>query len=218
MADNLVLQCDERRPSCARCETYGASCPGYYRPLELRFYSGPQIFNWPEDDTATNAPAPSCVDSSGDGDRAIERVSEPEHSERSLQPSFQRQLQPLGDGEAVGYFLSEFCIPPSPGIFIGFLNYLPGFLSVSKPNSALRGSLLASATLSLSRHSNSIDLYVRAREYYGTALRALSTALNAPSAEWDKEIVVAILLLNLFEVLLCCNSIILLLVPNDIRR
>lgn len=46
-----------------------------------------------------------------------------------------------------------------------------------------------------------MDLYVRAREYYGTALRALSTALNTPSAAWDKEIVVAILLLNLFEVL-----------------
>ncbi|OAA47116.1 hypothetical protein NOR_02752 [Metarhizium rileyi] len=116
-----------------------------------------------------------------------------------LRASLEHQLQPSWDDESVCYFLDEFCIPPSPGIFPGYLDFLQDLVAASPPNSALRPASLASACLSLSRRSKSAYLYTRACEYYGKALRILNKSLNESSSAVRDETIATVMLLNLFE-------------------
>lgn len=97
------------------------------------------------------------------------------------------------------YFIDQYCIPPSPGLFPGFLNFLTDLVATSPPGSALSRASLASSCLSLARHTKSPCLYRKACRHYGAALSALSTTLNEPAAAWKDDTIAVIMLLNLFE-------------------
>ncbi|KAL2801817.1 hypothetical protein BJX63DRAFT_438460 [Aspergillus granulosus] len=169
------IKCDQKRPGCRRCELNKAQCPGYERPLDIRFHSGPRGFpsftkayrEWRRRRTTWNAQSPTT---SVDVGRRVHL-----------------------------YFVHEFSFAPKPDLCSGHLEFLQGLLESPSETSPLRPATLASSYLSLSRRYESSELYVQARKYYGTALQSIRTILSKPLGSWQEEIVAAIMLLHMFE-------------------
>ena len=118
----------------------------------------------------------------------------------SLSPLGIWQLNPLGEDEAVSYFLSEYSVAPLPGIYSGHLDFLRELLIPSSSTSPLRPATHASGYLALSRHYKSPGLYDMARKHYGVALRSVNANLSQPAETWQDDIIGAIMLLHQFEV------------------
>ncbi|KAJ0414897.1 hypothetical protein BJY00DRAFT_294404 [Aspergillus carlsbadensis] len=187
------IKCDQKRPGCRRCELNKAQCPGYERPLDIRFHSGPRGFvcrkpgtqkKVTEADTASRASSKRTKN----GDDDVQRGT------LSL-----RQPRPAWDDVSICYFLHEFSFPPKPDLCSGHLEFLQGLLESSSETSPLRPATLASSYLSLSRRYKSSELYVQARKFYGTALQSIRTTLSKPLGLWQEETVAAIMLLHMFE-------------------
>jgi hypothetical protein len=169
-------------------------CPGYERPLDIRFHGGPRGFvcrkprtqkRSTEADTAGRASSKHTKDG---GDDVRGRIL-------SL-----RQPRPAWDDESLCYFVHEFSFAPKPDLCSGHLEFLQGLLESSPETSPIRPATLASCYLSLSRRYKSSDLYVQARKYYGTALKCIRAILSEPHESWQQEIIAAIMLLHMFEV------------------
>ncbi|KAK1722953.1 hypothetical protein CaCOL14_008265 [Colletotrichum acutatum] len=188
------VKCDERRPGCRRCELYKTQCPGYRRPLEVRFY-----FREPEEQIASML----VVRRSG------ECLAPRRASSQAANSNIQYPTDAIGkstlrfgsrrDEESIPYFLAEYSVPPLPGIYSGNLDFLPNLLASSSPTSALWPATHASAFLALSRRYKSSQLYDRARRSYGTALLAVNESLSQPPHTWQDDLVAAIMLLHRFE-------------------
>ncbi|OAA54062.1 Zn(2)-C6 fungal-type DNA-binding domain protein [Cordyceps fumosorosea ARSEF 2679] len=189
------IKCDEARPGCRRCQKSGIECPGYYRPLELRFHTdGGNLLHASSlkkgsSSSADTTSSAASASSAADRQQAL-----------LLPPRLGLQPEPLWEKESALYFYQEYCIPPSPDVFSGFLNFLPNIVLQSEAGSTLRAASAASACLALSRRSKSAHLYQRACSHYGAALRGLNTALGSDaSVIWNDETIASIMLMNLFE-------------------
>ncbi|KAL3482911.1 hypothetical protein BJX62DRAFT_245416 [Aspergillus germanicus] len=178
---------------CRRCELNKAKCPGYERPLDIRFHSGPRGFicrktrtqkRTTEADTASGASSDLPKNGGNDVQRGIFSL---------------RQPRVAWDDESICYFVHEFSFAPKPDVCSGHLEFLQGLLESSPETSPLRPATLASSYLSLSRRYKSSELYVEARKYYGAALQSIRTNLSKPLGSWQQEIVAAIMLLHMFE-------------------
>lgn len=211
-------QCDERRPGCRRCELHGAPCPGYDRPLDIRFHGGPHA-------TVLSKPAP--VHHANSRHANIRQQQQQQHAKPSHGMAVSALVSPTNslspvDGRSMGtpptplqvlppprtawddaslcYFLSEYCVAPQPGVMTGHLDFLPDLLFESSDDSSLRPAVLASACLCFSRNKRNTELYARARDHYGKALMAVSTAISKSPDSWGDDILAAIMLLHMFEV------------------
>ncbi|KAL2845311.1 hypothetical protein BJY01DRAFT_247784 [Aspergillus pseudoustus] len=186
------IKCDKKRPGCQRCELNKAQCPGYDRPLDIRFHGGPRGFvcRKPREEKKTTEAVVT--------DRASPKRVEDGHDVRGGILSL-RQPRPVWDDESVCYFVHEFSFAPKPDLCSGHLEFLQGLLESSCETSPLRPATLASSYLSLSRHYKSPELYVQARKHYGTALQSIRTILSKPLESWQEEILAAIMLLHMFE-------------------
>ncbi|OAA56468.1 hypothetical protein ISF_07536 [Cordyceps fumosorosea ARSEF 2679] len=207
--------CDETRPACRRCQQYGTQCPGYNRPLPIRFYVDSRSSSSARPGAKKNKSSPSpalpailaadagaaASSSSSSSSSSASGPSASYASPVSTPPRLclDSQLEPLWEDESTMYFIDQYCLPPSPGLFPGFLNFLTERLAASPPDSALSRATLASSCLSLWRHSKSPYLYRKACRHYGAALSALSETLNEAAAAWQDDTIAAIMLLNLFE-------------------
>lgn len=207
-----LYQCDEAKPKCHRCQKIGVVCPGYYRPLELRRYVDGRLVNYRyintkrdildvttfagsvEPVSAAESSNPSLFSANGSPSPAPEEL-------QCLMVRLNQQPEPLWEDESLFYFLGEHCIPETPGSFPGFMDFLPRMLAKSQSNSVLAFASLASACLSLSRRSKSMVLYRKACENYGSALSTLRKTLSNSSAAAQEETLVAITLMDLFEVI-----------------
>ncbi|EGX94523.1 hypothetical protein CCM_02794 [Cordyceps militaris CM01] len=165
-------------------------------------------------DSTTPAPNSSATDSSPCADASPgpdSREESPLAIHKGLSLAVQQlsrlgwQFEPLWEDESTMYFIDQYCIPPSPGLFPGFLNFLTDLVATSPPGSALSRASLASSCLSLARHTKSPCLYRKACRHYGAALSALSTTLNEPAAAWKDDTIAVIMLLNLFEASSSCQ-------------
>ncbi|KAL3440840.1 hypothetical protein BJX65DRAFT_314421 [Aspergillus insuetus] len=185
--------CDQKQPGCRRCELNKAKCPGYERPLDIRFHSGPRGFvcrksrtqrRTTQADTASGASSENPKNGGDDVQREILRL---------------RQPRLTWDDESICYFVHEFSFAAKPDLCSGHLEFLQDLLESSPETSPLRPATLASSYLSLSRRYKSSELYVQARKYYGTALQSIRNILSKPLGSWQQEIVAAIMLVHMFE-------------------
>ncbi|CAK7198278.1 hypothetical protein SEUCBS139899_000938 [Sporothrix eucalyptigena] len=194
------IKCDERRPGCRRCELHNAPCPGYDRPLDIRFHDGPH---------AAVQSKPAAVETPGYNGMAVSSLISPANTHSSAASTVGAsptrplatlyQPRTIWDDAAMCYFLREYFVDAQPGVMSGHLDFLPDLLFDSSEESALRPAVLASACLCFSRYKKHNDLYARARDHYGKALLAVSTAISSSPDSWGDDILAAIMLLHMFE-------------------
>ncbi|KAH7176411.1 hypothetical protein EDB81DRAFT_772586 [Dactylonectria macrodidyma] len=196
------IKCDERRPGCRRCEQHMSQCPGYDRPLEIRFCLGPHGKRFSEPMAEASSPMEPAAPTSSrplstttqTADMQAEAVNDSE-----LTPPSTLRVISTWDEESVIYFLTEYSVSPLPGMYSGHLDFLPSLVMSSSSASPLRPATRASAYLALSRYYKSQELYNRARRCYGVTLRSVNAILSQAPETWQDDTVAAIMLLHYFE-------------------
>src|SRR6478735_2521915 len=117
-------QCDGRRPGCERCEKYKAPCPGYERPLAVRYYGKPGETLEREQPAGSSTSHTFAIEGGykegGEGGTII-RFKSPVLINPVL-----RQPQPSLEEESLTFFLHEYCVHPAPGVLRGHLDFLEG--------------------------------------------------------------------------------------------
>ncbi|KAH6988221.1 hypothetical protein BKA56DRAFT_578506 [Ilyonectria sp. MPI-CAGE-AT-0026] len=181
------IKCDGRRPACRRCELYRTTCPGYERPLVVRFHAG----------LRGGVSRDPVVGASSQPHHLIRRLSLLVNSNPTRQP------QPSFEEESIMYFMHEHCVQPGPDAVRGHLDFLQDMYQASNHDSCLRQATLATAYMSLSRHYKSSTLYLTARLHYGAALRAINRDLSASPKALKDEMLASIMILGMMEDIDC---------------
>ncbi len=197
-----IPQCDERTPSCLRCEKSGVSCPGY------RDLVGPSF----RDETrrilrlSTKAkakasfqvwPAQRPCTSNKVGSIARANSSDIALRSPSLAVSHPPALPVLQ--AAISFFFTRFSFDEAP--FSGpFQQWLIRSFVGAQPDSALRACIeaIGLAALSNIEHASSIAAYARYR--YCSALRSMRRSLDDKRKACTDTTLMAAILCGLFEV------------------
>ena len=107
--------------------------------------------------------------------------------------------QNLGD-QAVCFFFHQYIISANDGGNPGYLDFLPELYESSDPDGALALSVKAMSYGSLSARSSIKVLAAKSNEYYRATLKLVNGMLQSPEEIAQDFLIVAILLLVLFEV------------------
>jgi hypothetical protein len=107
--------------------------------------------------------------------------------------------QNLGD-QAVCFFFHQYIISANEGGNPGYLDFLPGLYEKSNPDGALAVSIKAISYASLSAKSSIKVLVAKSHEHYQATLHLVNGMLQSPEEIAQDSLIVAILLLVLFEV------------------
>ena len=207
----MSLQCDERKPTCLRCEKARRTCTGYRpefeivhrnenRSLERRIRGGTSDKGQPAVRVNTESgvwlhsehgnwqltPPP---ESSGPS---------PPPRDQSLSPSLSVSI----DEQASCHFAANFILVPLTSHRNGHLDFVLPLIAKEPPNSPLRHAFRACAYAAFggARKTNGIDLPGMARKEYAEALNTTHLWLGNPSVAKSDSLVASVLLLILFEV------------------
>lgn len=197
----IVVQCDDAKPECMKCQRSGRVCAGYRTTEQLIFRSmNTSVVAKTNIHTITNALTPIT---SAYGTRAS-----------FASTSSILYTQPSTDWEqcAIGRFLAHFVETPSDATS-GYLEFLPQMLKWSFEST--RNALLAISLANLANVSGKRDLGRKSKVHYGRALRSLQVALNARETVAADNTLVNVVLLQMYEVgysakqmpFLCCLAL-----------
>ena len=106
--------------------------------------------------------------------------------------------QNFGD-QAVCFFFHQYIVNANDVGSPGFLNFVPELYKHSEPDNALAHSIMAISFISLSAQSSVKFLAARGHEHYRTTLKRVTRMLESPEEVTQDSLIVAILLLVLFE-------------------
>lgn len=208
------VKCDQTRPACSRCTKYGATCPGYERPL--KFVAGKhQLRPRRQEDYTSPVPlsGPSTV--SGTDDKSV--LSGSNNSRPYTTEAF--TVRPLARYVAQHQGQPSIPVPLSGDrgqIVLAYLNTVnhtqtyrdlqvfdPWFKDVPQylgHNPVLDNAMAAFSLHILGKSNDDKSLIHHSRTIYGQSLVALQRALRDP-AEWrSSETLCATMTLCLFEV------------------
>ncbi|KAL2872714.1 putative C6 transcription factor [Aspergillus lucknowensis] len=183
------IKCDEALPECGNCRIYGRPCPGYR--LESIFRN-------------ETSKVEQLVKKSG----ALPHGSQSGGRRDSIIPS--PSVSPIADStweeRAACYFFDQYTSGEGDDEAISYLSFLPSLYAVCRDKrphnptkTTLRLAVDATALMTLSSHINAPPLALRAREYYGSALRGLREALATQTQAVKDETLATMVLLALFE-------------------
>ncbi|KKK26211.1 hypothetical protein ARAM_007498 [Aspergillus rambellii] len=110
------------------------------------------------------------------------------------------------DERAVCYFFDQYTCVDEYSEFVSHLGFLPPLYAFCRENEAdntgaasLRRAVDATALVTLGNQVKAPPLLLRAREYYGSALRGLRRALDSCTQAVKDETFATLVLLSLFE-------------------
>ncbi|KAL3462962.1 hypothetical protein BJX64DRAFT_136195 [Aspergillus heterothallicus] len=184
------IKCDEALPDCGNCRVYGRPCPGYR--LESIFRN-----------------ETSKVEQLVKKSNGLPPVGYRSRRRDSTTPSL--TLHQVADStweeRAVCYFFDQYTsVEEDENQAISYLSFLPSLYAVCRDNepdsltaNCLRHAVDATALMALTNDINAPSLGLRARGYYGQALRGLRQALATQTQAVKDETLTTMVLLALFE-------------------
>lgn len=194
-----LIQCDETKPSCRNCATYGQECPGYLRTVPLIFRDenhNAERLAW-----KNRRPAQKARPVASPGAQLGRTAPGPA---QSTVPRF--RLDSSWEHHGHCYFLDQFTLPTEPDGSPGPLDSVPWLYNLCRderetcaPVASLRAALDAAAFASLANQGNIPALAILARRKYGQALRELNLALGSVKDAVRNETLGTIVMLMLFE-------------------
>lgn len=221
----LCVQCDEGKPSCDRCLRRDQTCGGYRDPKDVKFV---HATGKPKAKTSLSAselpsPTPPIDYSDDDGVSDIETLQVSRRTRSRTRSRIRPAVLEEGDAfdtspfpllgqpgvqdweeQATCFFYHRYTLSSSYNDNPGWLDFLPDLFQQSEPESALAHSTRAISFASLSSASLVKNLSTRGHRSYGLALKTLNASLREPSEVLQDSLIVAILLLALYEV---CSGI-----------
>ncbi|RDW90428.1 uncharacterized protein DSM5745_02203 [Aspergillus mulundensis] len=193
----LFSTCDEALPECGNCRVYGRPCPGYR--LESIFRNETSKVEQLVKRSGSLVPSSS-------GSQRGRRFGRDASTGPSL-TVYQVADSTWGE-RALCYFFDQYTSGDDPDEAMSYLSFLPSFYTACRENgidnatpasTCLRLAVDATALMTLSNHVNAPPLVLRAREYYGRALRGLQQALTTKTQAVKDETFATMVLLALFE-------------------
>ncbi|KAI1129264.1 hypothetical protein F5Y10DRAFT_238576 [Nemania abortiva] len=190
------IKCDEGRPSCRRCRTYGKPCPGYADQFHFRVdrtaskqerisQSQPRA-QAPRQD---QPPPPPNASSSQNVAQALGRVTPP-----AIIP----QPQLSYDEISVCYFIRRFVTPEENDNLPGHLTFLPS-LYKQDSHGLLELATLSVAQMAAYNHFGGDKFRLQSYQNYGRALGALRKTIQSEDEVTDDRVLGAVLLLTMFK-------------------
>lgn len=189
-----VWQCDQRRPGCARCETYGKPCPGYDKGF--KFIAGkPYRSRRPRRSAGNDSPNAKATDSSDSDATLPSQAVIRDESLASLTSPRSHVVQGLSA------LVDDFCEPRSANqkhVTSHWFGYLP---SVYGENRTLDATIEAFVAHHCGTILQNDQMVAYARSTYGKALHQLRRSLTNTSECFSTSIFCAVVLLCLYEVI-----------------
>ncbi|CEL00731.1 hypothetical protein ASPCAL00328 [Aspergillus calidoustus] len=184
------IKCDEALPECGNCRTYGRPCPGYR--LESIFRN-------------ETSKVEQLVKKTNGVPLGGYRGRRRDSTTPSL--SLYHVADSTWEERAVCYFFDQYTsVAEDDNQAISHLSFLPSLYAFCRDNepdsltaSCLRHAVDATALMALTNDVNAPSLALRAREYYGHALRGLRQALATQTQAVKDETLTTMVLLALFE-------------------
>lgn len=223
-----VLQCDEGKPSCMRCQKSKRICPGYRDAFELKLrdeskstkkklnrrasQDQPSLKNIIHNEDAPHNISPTFSSSSFrcSHSRQTSTSSITSHSSNESQAamvSFHRHhdltaghmTTPLAQ-QATCYFLANFVLVPETGTMRGYLDFVIPLLKQRIPPRCLVLAFSAVTLAALGTRPNSKALLPTADLWYLKALKEINCALQDPKNASSDSTLASVMLMASFEV------------------
>jgi hypothetical protein len=192
-------QCDERKPSCQRCHTYGTACPGYTDQFHFR-HSRKSSF-----EASSNSSIISItVETQGCKPKGRRRRRKPEGKAQDDQDQIWshtlfRPIQPSYDDVSLCYFVRRFVSPDGGDGFPGHLSFLPKIYDHDNPG-VLEITTLSVAQMAAYNQFGGDKFRDQSYRNYGRALQMMQEMMNSEDQLTDDKVVTVILLLCTLKV------------------
>lgn len=190
-----LLQCDERLPGCAKCETYGQPCPGYDRGFKFvtgKPYRARRGRLVPAPVDARSKEAKSISPASNDSSFRIAIIqSETPASLVSVDLNMCQSLGALVNDIAASGFGNQ------KHVVAQWFGFLP---SVYGQSPMLDATIKTFVAHHFGRTTQNESMVAYARSTYGVALHGLRRSLATPSECLSSHVFCAVVLLCLYEV------------------
>lgn len=202
----LHVQCDEGKPGCDRCRKRDQPCPGYRDPNRAKFVhttGRPKFKSHDSNEDASDSETRHVSHRTRSKMPASNVPNELLHHDTSKTPplsSLDRPRIQNWEEQATCFFFHRYTLQSSHNDNPGWLDFLPELYRQSAPESALAHSTRAISFASLSSASSVKNLATKGHQSYGLALKMVSASLREPGEVLQDSLIVAILLLALFEV------------------
>jgi hypothetical protein len=202
---NNIFQCDQKKPSCRNCATYGQQCPGYTSTAPLIFRNENKrvenLFLKHHTTPTGTKHKPSIANK--DKSQVVRPQRAPQPDALTVPPFL---LDSSWGYHSHCYFLDQFTLPTEPDGSPGPLDSIPLLYTLCEnataggaPLASLRAAVDAAAFASLANQARVPALTVQARKKYGEALHELNRALESVHDAVRNETLGAIVMLMLFE-------------------
>ncbi|CAG8932931.1 unnamed protein product [Penicillium salamii] len=194
------LSCDRCSPSCTQCIRAKVECPGYQDLLDWSFRDQTDDVIYKSQRSARRKrTAPSLPASTSSSSPSIETYSQ----NSPALPSLQKSLVYPVEEQAKAHFFTHYM---SGGPCGGHMSYLLP-LTKHRPHSAVNTALTAVGLAALSNIRMSPRMMLKARQVYTTALSQTNHALKTPALSKRDDILAAVVLLGMFEVMTCSDNL-----------
>ncbi|KAF3391370.1 hypothetical protein F1880_007677 [Penicillium rolfsii] len=188
------LKCDQGNPSCTQCIRAKVECPGYRDPLDSCFRDQSQeVIRKSQSQRQTHNKRIVTTHS--------ERVTPLTHSSPDVPSPTAAPHYPAQE-LAKGYL---FCNYMSGGPRADHMSYLVPLIEDSQ-NLAVNSALNAVGLAALSNIRMSPQMMLKARREYTAALSHTNQALQDPIKSKQDDILAAVVLLGMFEVMTCTDD------------
>ncbi|PCD23973.1 hypothetical protein BFJ63_vAg10823 [Fusarium oxysporum f. sp. narcissi] len=172
------IKCDLQKPSCQRCTQAGRPCPGYPEPWDVVL-------------RMQNKYAENKVQA-----RIQKAKTERMEQARREAATIPRGIHMTAEVHSWNRFYQDYANHSGITLF----NVLPRFYT-SSSSTCFQEALHAVTLVSSARQLQQSGLMVQARRHYGEAIKALNATLDDTILTADDSVLVALLLLSLFEMI-----------------
>ncbi|KAN0110626.1 hypothetical protein V8E51_007013 [Hyaloscypha variabilis] len=203
------IKCDERKPTCFRCQKSKRECTGYRNQLFLRRLGSGKgdAVNWQQ------MPNSNQGDLYGkDWSKSISKVTY-----RSVSPPETIILSPPTFGmsisieeEALCHFIDSFVLMPCRGNSRSYMDFIipamQGEKSLSSPKTSLNTAIMAVSMASFGNRRRHKPVLAKAAKQYAKALQQINEALLDPELALEDETLATVIILGLFEAFTGTNT------------
>jgi hypothetical protein len=214
----MLVQCDQKRPSCSQCIRSGKECYGYRDTLSMMFKDETAVVAKKAEKRYEALAQQHSPADSKPRERQLSRASSsraspviwtdteaqllmPSVSSISRYPtpeSMTREITPSIEDQAMGFFISNHVSQPAL-VPRGQYEWLLEALSQPGCDQILRSSANAASLAGLANSTKNPTIMAKARAAYGSALRMTNSALGVKERAVKDSTLMSVIMLGLYE-------------------
>ncbi|PWY72183.1 hypothetical protein BO94DRAFT_252030 [Aspergillus sclerotioniger CBS 115572] len=198
-------RCDMTKPSCGQCLRAGAECTGFRDVHSLRFRNqSAQVIRKANTAQASDSPVATVRKHQPGSDTSDERQQGLIHSwvQQSMHKLYATPSLPCRDQQPLQFFIHHY-ISEYAALSYGRRSSFQSIYSQAPAHGYLSNVVQAVGMASLANLHHSPHFRQAAFKRYSSVLRGIRLALTEPNHTVSEQLLVTVMLLNLFEIVTC---------------